>query len=258
MPAGRSRAHPLESGTRHLDVPPGLLARPTGAKRGAEPFPCSLAPQRRSPVARLSPGFVRRRRRTRRVRRLTLTKPYRGVLAPPNDVRCARCVATHRPLRRRASSPSAPRTGRLSRHYSPWSEATLPHPGALRHEPVMRRIAPEHRPTHGVAAPVTNFRLREISDRGRPRSRPPAPAPAPRRRRRSAAGTPSPGRRRAVGPKAPARAPPTAPSTTCLTRARIPALRSLSARNKRPCNRRIVAHRDAPHAHDFHERTFRP
>ena len=65
-----------------------------------------LAPQRRSPVARLSPGFIRRRRRTRRVRRLTLTKPYEGVLAPPNDVRCARCVATHRPLRRRASSPS--------------------------------------------------------------------------------------------------------------------------------------------------------
>ena len=93
------------------------------------------------------------------------------------------------------------RMGRLSRHYSSSSTATLPHAGALRHEPVMRRIAPEHRATHGVAAPVTNFRLREISDRGRPRSRPPAPATAaggaavpPSERRRPGIAAPSPRR----------------------------------------------------------------
>ena len=64
-----------------------------------------LAPQRPSPVARPSPGFVRRRRRTRRVRRLTLTKSYRGVfhprttLEPPDALpRIARFEAAH-PLR---------------------------------------------------------------------------------------------------------------------------------------------------------------
>ena len=110
---------------------------------------------------------------------LTLTEPYRGVPAPERR--------SNRPMRCHASPASTPRIlavthrGRdaLSRHYSSSSTATLPHAGALRHEPIMRRTAPEHRATHGVAAPVTNFRLREISDRGRPHSRPPAPAAAP-------------------------------------------------------------------------------
>ena len=71
------------------------------------------------------------------------------------------------------------RMGRLSRHYSLSSAATLPHDGALRHEPVMRPVAPEPRATHSVAPPVTNFGLREISDRGRSRGRPPPPQAAP-------------------------------------------------------------------------------
>ena len=113
------------------------------------------------------------------------------------------------------------RMGRLSRHYSSSSPATLPHAGALRHEPVMRRIAPEHRTTHGVAAPVTNFRLREISDRGRPRSRPPEAATAPGRRRRSAVGTPSPEHRRAFAAPPPAPTPANAPTTTACAPATI-------------------------------------
>ena len=73
-------------------------------RRGAVPM--LPAPQRRSPVARLSPGFVRRHQRTRRVRRLTLTKSYGAVLAPRTTFEPPRCAVAHRPLRRRASSPS--------------------------------------------------------------------------------------------------------------------------------------------------------
>ena len=157
---------------------PGFSARPNRRETRRRAVPTLLAPQRRSPVTRLSPGFVRRRRRTRRVRRLTLTEPYGGVPAPERR--------SNRPMRCHASPASTPhiltvtpRMGRLSRHYSSSSAATLPHGGALRHEPVMRPTTPEPRATHGVAAPVTNFGLREISDRGRSRSRPRAPATAP-------------------------------------------------------------------------------
>ena len=82
-------------------------------RRGAVPM--LLAPQRPSPVARPSPGFVRRHRRTRRVRRLTLTKSYRGVyhprttLEPPDALsRIARFEAAH-PLRHSENgTPVAP------------------------------------------------------------------------------------------------------------------------------------------------------
>ena len=74
-----------------------------------------LAPQRPSPVARLSPGFVRRHRRARRVRRLTLTKSYGGVLAPrttfePPDAlsRIARFDAAHPRRRTEDGTPVAP------------------------------------------------------------------------------------------------------------------------------------------------------
>ncbi len=72
-------------------------------RRGAVPM--LLAPQQRLPVARLSPGLVRRHRRTRRVRRLTLTESYRGVFHPRTTLespdalsRIARFEAAH-PLR---------------------------------------------------------------------------------------------------------------------------------------------------------------
>ena len=94
--------------TRHAShaVPSGFqrASDRRETRRGAVPM--LLAPQRRSPVARLSPGFIRRRRRTRRVRRLDSHRVLQGRSRSPNDVRSARCVVTHRPLRRRASSPS--------------------------------------------------------------------------------------------------------------------------------------------------------
>lgn len=100
--------------TRHAShtVPSGFsrASDRRETRRGA--VPTLLAPQRRSPVARLSPGFVRRRRRTRRVRRLTLTEPYRGSRTPERR--------SNRPMRCHASPAStprilavAPRTGRL-------------------------------------------------------------------------------------------------------------------------------------------------
>ena len=233
-PAARVRDRwPLPSasparGTRHMPCLPGSVARPIDAKRGAEPFPCSHAPQRRSPVARPSPGFIRRHRRTRRVRRLDSHRALQGrsrprtTFEPPDALsRIARFDAAH-PRRH------APRTGRLSRHYSSSSTATLPHAGALRHEPIMRRTAPEHRATHGVAAPVTNFRLREISDRGRPRTRPSAPATAPRRRRRSAVGTPSPSRQPRASPT------PAAPAFRIPQAAVLRALNKLSGLHRAP------------------------
>ena len=171
---GRSRAH---SPHRHPPpaVPAGVPARvrPTrNAARSRSRAPCATATVAgRPPVARLRPPSPA----DAPCPALDFHQVLQGRSRSPNDVRTARCVATHRPLRRRASSPS--HRGRdacraTTRH---GVQATLPHAGALRHEPITRRIAPELRATHGVAAPVTNFPLREISDRGRPRSRPPAP-----------------------------------------------------------------------------------
>ena len=167
--------------TRHpsLGVPSGVkrASARRETRRGAVPM--LLAPQRPSPVARLSPGFIRRHRRTRRVRRLTLTESYRGVYYPPER-------RSNRPMRCHASPASRPRIlsvtarmGRLSRHYSSSSTATLPHAGALRHEPVMRPIAPEHRTTHGVAAPVTNFGAAKLVTGAAPAAARPHPPPHP-------------------------------------------------------------------------------
>ena len=156
VPADRSRATSPYSPPVTGACLSGFLARPT-TRNAARSRSKLLAPQRRSPIAHLSPGFVPRHRRTRRVRRLDFHQALQGRSRSPSDIRPARARVRDRAARRRASSPVTARMGRLSRHYSSSSPTTLPHARALRHEPVTPRNAPATRATTGSPPPVTNF-----------------------------------------------------------------------------------------------------
>ena len=95
-----SRALPAD-GMRHIHAS-RFAAHPDDAERGAESFPISfVAPRRRLPAGHPSPGFVPRRRRTRRVRRLDSHRAPRADLVLPNDVPDRQSDVSLLPARRR-------------------------------------------------------------------------------------------------------------------------------------------------------------
>ena len=152
-----SRALPAD-GMRHIHAS-RFAAHPDDAERGAESFPISfVAPRRRLPAGHPSPGFVPRRRRTRRVRRLDSHRAPRADLVLPNDVPDRSSDVPLIPARRRVVAAS--HSSGTGRHIDGGasalqSAATIPHrhlvsaarrsaapasrrgAGALRHEPVM-------------------------------------------------------------------------------------------------------------------------
>ncbi len=114
------RASPGSPARVTITCPPGSsrVRSARNAARSRSHAPCATATvARRPPVSRLRPPSPA----DAPCPALDSHQALRGRSRTPNDVRCARCVATHRPLRRRASSPSHRGRDALSRHYSPWS-----------------------------------------------------------------------------------------------------------------------------------------
>ena len=112
VPADRSRAtSPYSAPATGCAFPVSSRVPTTrNAARSRSRSPCATATvAHRPPVSRVRP----RHRRTRRVRRLDFHQALQGRARSLSDIRTVRRVVTHRPPRRRASSPVTARMGRL-------------------------------------------------------------------------------------------------------------------------------------------------
>ena len=187
-----SRALPAD-GMRHIPcLRVRCASRRCGTRRGV--VPTLLAPQRRSPAARLSPGSVPRRRGTRRVRRLDSHRAPQANLVHLNDVPDRPSDVSPFPIRRRVILPSPGEDGTPHRrwhlcskercHFTtrppgkrataacsaprPVTAAALAPAGdrALRHGSVITSNGAPALAPRALPPAVTNFGFAKVSDSG--------------------------------------------------------------------------------------------